>query len=157
LHRGQRDRGLVWCKNDGTVDSRSYHFASWLASMGYDDWSVRLIGPTEASMLLEGYLYDIASNPKARLQSQTSTLQGSTLLLYLKAVSLWLCCELQVEVPVVCPITQKIVQPFRNTITQAFKWGMPQPKRKLYTHQMLATFFWQARTLVQTDPQQNLL
>ncbi len=72
-------------------------------------------------MLLEGYLYDIASNPEAWLCSLASPILGSTLLLYLKATSLWLCSELQVEVPMVCPVTQKIVQPFHDTITPAFK------------------------------------
>jgi len=107
-------------------------------------------------MLLEGYLFEVATNAGACLKSTSNTLQGSTLLLYLKATALWLRNELHVDVPVVCPTSQKIVQPFRDTIAQAFKWGMPQPKRKPYTHQMITTFYGQARALIQSDPQNNL-
>jgi len=107
-------------------------------------------------MLLEGYLYKISTNAGAHLKSTTSTLQGSTLLLYLKAASLWLHSKLHLDMPVVCPTTQKIVQPFRDTIAQAFKWGMPQPKQEPYTHQMIVTFYHQAKTLIQSDPQNNL-
>jgi len=107
-------------------------------------------------MLLEGYLHDITTHAGARLKPSISTLQGSTLLLYLKAASIWLRSELHLDVPVVCPITQKIIQPFRDTIAQALKWGMPQPKREPYTHQMLTTFYSQARALVRSDPQHNL-
>jgi len=70
---------------------------------------------------------------------------------------LWLHNELHVDMPVVCPMTQKIIQPFHDTIAQAFKWGMPQPKREPYTHQMIATFYCQARALIQSDPQNNYL
>jgi len=76
--------------------------------------------------------------------------------LYLKAASLWLHTELRVDVPIVNPMTQKIVQPFHNSITQALKWGMPKPKQELYTHQMLETFGTQAWTLLQQNSQNQL-
>jgi len=79
-------------------------------------------------MLLEGYLHDITTRPEARLKSHATTLQGSTLLLYLKAASLWLHTELGVDIPIVNPTTQKIVQLFRDSIAQALKWGTPKPK-----------------------------
>jgi len=107
-------------------------------------------------MLLKGYLYKIATNAGACLKSTTSTLQSSTLLLYLKAALLWLCNALHLDVPVVCPMMQKIIQPFCDTIAQVFKWGMPQPKHEPYTHQMITTFYCQARTLIKSDPQKNL-
>jgi len=114
------------------------------------------MGQTEASMLLEGYLHNIATIAGACLWSPSLTLQGSTLLLYFKAASLWLHTELHLDVPMVCPTTQKIVQPFCNSIAQAFKWGTPQPKCKPYTHQMIATFYCQACALIKTDPWNNL-
>jgi len=79
-------------------------------------------------MLLEGCLHDITTYPEAQLKSHATTLQGSTLLLYLKAASIWLYTELGVNVPIVNPTTQKIVQPFHNSIAQALKWGMPKLK-----------------------------
>jgi len=58
--------------------------------MGYDDRSIQLIGSPEGTMLLEGFLHMIATCPDARLPSATTQLQGSMLLLYLKAAALWL-------------------------------------------------------------------
>jgi len=124
--------------------------------VGYDDWSVQLIGPTKASILLEGYLYEIATDAGAHLKSTFSTLQGSTLLLYLKAASLWLHSKLHLDMPMVCPTMQKIIPPFCDTIAQAFKWGMPQPKHEPYTHQMIAMFYHQAWALLKSDLQNNL-
>jgi len=120
--------------------------------MGYDDRSIRLIGPPEGTMLLEGFLHMVATRPDVRLPSAASQLQGSTLLLYLKAAALWLQTELNVTVHVVSPTTQKILPPFRDVIAQAFKWGTPQPKREPYTHQMLKTFYRQVHDLVQKNP-----
>jgi len=103
-------------------------------------------------MLLEGFLHMVATRPDVRLPSAASQLQGSTLLLYLKAAALWLQTELNVTVHVVSPTTQKILPPFRDVIAQAFKWGTPQPKREPYTHQMLKTFYQQVHNLVQKNP-----
>jgi len=83
-------------------------------------------------------------------------LQGTTLLLYIKAAALWLHMELGVTVHIVCPQTQKILPPFRDPIAQAFKWGSPQAKRKPYTHQMLHTFYTQAHDMVCQTPSEHL-
>jgi len=107
-------------------------------------------------MLLEGYLHAIATDKEARLHSNKTTLQGSTLLLYLKAAALWLHTELGLTIPIVCPTSQKILPPFRDPIAQAFKWGSPQDKREPYTHQMLHTFHHQARDMVRQDPAHHL-
>jgi len=156
VHSQRWDRGDVHRKNDRTIDSRATHFAAWLGRVGYDDRTVRLISHTEASMLLEGYLHVLATEASSRLRSSKSTLQGSTLLLYLKAAALWLHTELGVTVHIVCPNTQKILPPFRDPIAQAFKWGSPQAKREPYTHQMLRTFYTQARDRVRQNPSQHL-
>jgi len=105
-------------------------FASWLGNMGDNNWTVRLIGLAEGSMILEGYLYTISTRADAHLHLTKSTIQGSTLLLYMKAASLWLHSKLGVDIPIICPHSQKIVQPFCDTIAQALKWGMPQPKHE---------------------------
>jgi len=91
-------------------------------------------------MLLEGYLHAIPTNKASHLHSSKTTLQGSMLLLYLKAATLWIHTKLGVNIPLVCPHSQRILPPFGDPITPAFKWGSPQDKRKLYTHQMLCTF-----------------
>jgi len=102
-------------------------------------------------MLLEGYLHAIATDKEARLCSNKSTLQGSTLLLYLKAAALWLHTELGLTIPIVCPTSQKILPPFHDPIVQAFKWGSPQDKWEPYTHQMLCMFHHQAQDMVCHD------
>jgi len=107
-------------------------------------------------MLLEGYLHAIAMDKEARLRSNKTTLQGSTLLLYLKAAALWIHTELGLTIPIVCPTSQKILPPFWDPIAQAFKWGSPQDKREPYTHQMLRTFHHQARDMVRQDPAHHL-
>jgi len=103
-------------------------------------------------MLLQGYLHVITTDTHARLPSTKLTLQGSTLLHYLKAASLWFRTELDINVPVICQSTQKILPAYRDPIAQAFKWGTPQPKREPYTHQMIKTFATQVRTLLKADP-----
>jgi len=72
LHFQHRDQGNVCCKNDSTVDSQATHFAWWLGTVGYDNWSVQLIGPTKGAMLLEGYLHIITTNRHAHLSSTPS-------------------------------------------------------------------------------------
>jgi len=108
-------------------------------------------------MLLEGYLHSISTNASARLRSSAMVLQGSTLLLYLKAASLWFHTELGIQVTVICPTTNKILPPFWDTITQSLKWGTPLPKCEPYMHQMLETFCVQARALIKQDPLQHCL
>jgi len=96
------------------LSTHATHFATWLEHMGYNDQTIRLICKADGIMLLERYLHDITTWPAARLESHTITLQGSTLLLYFKAASLWLHVELGVEVPTMNPMTQNIVQPFQD-------------------------------------------
>ncbi len=144
VHSQHRDRGNVHRKNDRTVNSRATHFASWLGTVSYDDQTVRMIRPSKASMLLEGYLHAIMMDKEACLHSNKSTLQGSTLLLYLKATALWFHTELGLTIPIVCPTSQNILPPFCDPIAQAFQWGSPQDKWEPYTHQMLCTFHHQA-------------
>jgi len=107
LHCQQQDRSNVCQKNDCTIDSHAAHFARWLAEVGYNDWSISLIGPSEGPLLLEAYLHVIATQASARLPSSKTTLRASTILLYLKAASLWFRTSLHLNVPVVCPVTQK--------------------------------------------------
>jgi len=114
------------------------------------NWSLR------GALLLEAYLHVVATKASARLPSSKTTLRASTILLYLKAASLWFHTILHLDVPVVCPVTQKILQLYRDVIAQALKWGMPLPKREPYTHEMLETFYRQARALVVSDPSQHL-
>jgi len=156
LHSQQWDQGNVHCKNDRTINSRAMHFASWLGQVSYNNRTVRLISPTKASMLLEGYLHVLATEASLCLCSPKPMLQGATLLLYLKAVALWLHMELGVTIHIVCPQTQNIFPPFRNPITQAFKWGSLQAKREPYMHQMLHTFYTQAHDMVHQTPSQHL-
>jgi len=110
-----------------------------------------MIGPTKGALLLEGYLHVITTDTHSHLSSTKPTLQGSTLLHYLKAASLWFHTELSIEVPVICPSAQKILPPYHDPIAQVFKWATPQPKCKPYTHQMIMTFSKQVRTKLETD------
>jgi len=128
LHNQHRERGNIRWKNDCTIDSRNAHFATWLGRMGYDNRSIYLIGTQEGTLLLEGFLHMVATCPDAHLPSATTQLQGSMLLLYLKAAALWLQTELNVTIHVVSPTMQKILPLFWDVIAQAFKWGTLQPK-----------------------------
>jgi len=107
-------------------------------------------------MLLEGYLHIILTEASSWLWSSKPILQGSTLLLYLKAAALWLHMELGVTVHIICPQKKKILHPFRDPIMQAFKWDSPQAKWEPYMHQMLCTFYTHAQDMVQQTPLQHL-
>jgi len=133
LHHQQHDWGNVHSKNNSMVDSQAVHFASWLGTVGYDDWSVWLINAAMGTMLLEGYLHAILTNALAHLCSLVTVLPGSTLLLYLNAALLWFHMELGLQVSIICPTTNKILPLFCNTFTQSLKWGMPILKWELYS------------------------
>jgi len=107
-------------------------------------------------MLLEGYLHAIVTDKEACLHFQKSTLQGSMLLLYLKAAALWFHTKLGLTIPIICPTSQKFLPPFCDPIVQAFKWGSPQDKWEPYTHQMLCTFHHQAQDMVHQDMTNHL-
>jgi len=95
-------------------------------------------------MLLKGYFHNMTTNVMAQLWSLKTTLQVPTLLLYLKAAALWLHTELNVMVHISCPTLHKILLLLCDPITQALKWGPPQPKWEPYMYQMLKTFFHHA-------------
>jgi len=156
LYSQQWDQGDVHRKNDCTINSHATHFAAWLGQVGYGNRTVQLISPTKASVLLEGYLHVLLTEASLQLRSPKSMLQGTTLLLYLKVMVLWLHMELGVTVHIVCPQTQKILPPFWDPIAQAFKWGSLQAKQELYMHQMLHTFYTQAQDMVCQTPSQHL-
>jgi len=115
-----------------------------------------MIGPANGALLLEAYLHIVTTQASACLSSSKSMLRASTILLYLKATSLWFHTSLHLDVPVVCPVTQKILQPYHDVIAQAMKWGMLLPKREPYTHEMLETFYHQACVLIASDCSQHL-
>ena len=146
-------RGLVRDKNDRAVDSKARHFATWLATSGYDDLSLANMEEGHVIPTVVAYLHHLAYQ-QGSMKKQAS-LSPASLVGYLNAALEWIRSELGLQAIIInsAGARHKMIQ---DILDQARNWQKPKAKREPYTAHMICCLSEKVEKAAKIDPDHRL-